>query len=132
MIQARLGNQRDTVRILIVDDDRRVRQSLAGLISLREGLSVVGATGDVDRVLELVTSERPDVVLVDLAPSEDPIGVALLRQLSERWPALVLVAMSVCRDGASTALAAGADAFISKDSNHEEIGEALAALFTND
>jgi DNA-binding NarL/FixJ family response regulator len=117
--------------VLIVDDDRRVRQSLAGLISLREGSVVVGTTSDADQVLELVSGEHPDVVLVDVAPCEDEQGLALLRRLRDEWPALLLVAMSVRGDPAAATRVAGADAFISKTGQHEDIGEVLAGLLAD-
>lgn len=55
-----------TIRVLLVDDHRAVRESVASMFAQVPGRIVVGQTSSVAEALELVASERPDVVLVDL------------------------------------------------------------------
>jgi DNA-binding NarL/FixJ family response regulator len=120
-------NPTHPLRVLIVDDDRRVRQSLSGLIGLREGVEVVGTAPDSQRCLELVDMCSPDAVLVDIRLPEEEDGLGLVAQLHHDWPSVRVVAMSVQTELGAAALAAGADAFVSKAAlgEPETIGDAL-------
>jgi two-component system response regulator NreC len=59
-----MSNQ--TIRVLLVDDHRAVRESVASMFAQVPGRIVVGQTSSVAEALELIAAERPDVVLVDL------------------------------------------------------------------
>jgi DNA-binding NarL/FixJ family response regulator len=116
------------VRVLIVDDDRRVRQSLSGLMALREGIDVVGTAGDGEAALALCTAADPDTVLLDLRLPELTDGLGLLAELRRRWPAIKIVAMSVQVSLRASAIAAGAVAFIPKGGQPEALCDALLTL----
>ncbi len=118
---------RRSVRVVIVDDDRRVRQSLSGLMSLREGIEVVGTAGDGDAALALVSAAHPDTVLLDLRLPEASDGLGLLAELRQQWPAVRVVAMSVQVSLRSAAMSAGASVFVAKSGQAEAIGDALLA-----
>ena len=55
-----------TIRVLLVDDHRAVRESVASMLAQVPGRIVVGQTSSVAEALELIVSARRDVVLVDL------------------------------------------------------------------
>jgi DNA-binding NarL/FixJ family response regulator len=116
------------VRVLIVDDDRRVRQSLSGLMALRDGIEIVGTAGDGEAALALCDVADPDTVLLDLKLPEITDGLGLLAELRRRWPAIRIVAMSVQVSLRAAAIAAGAVAFIPKGGQPEAIGDALLNL----
>ena len=113
------------VRVVVVDDDRRVRQSLCGLMALRDGIEVVGTAGDGKAALAVCDEAAPDTVLLDLKLPELTDGFGLLEELRRRWPAIRIVAMSVQVSLRSAAIAAGAVAFIPKGGQPEAIGDAL-------
>jgi DNA-binding NarL/FixJ family response regulator len=115
------------VRVVIVDDDRRVRQSLSGLMALRRGLEVVGTAGDGEAAIALCDATGPDTVLLDLKLPDVTDGLGLLAELRARWPAIRVVAMSVQVSLRAAAMAAGAVAFIPKSGQPEAIGDALVA-----
>jgi DNA-binding NarL/FixJ family response regulator len=116
------------VRVLIVDDDRRVRQSLSGLIALRDGLDVVGTAGDREAALTLIRTTELDAVLLDLRLPELEDGFGLLADIHREWPAICIVAMSVQVSLRDAALAAGAVSFVPKGGHPESIGDAIANL----
>ena len=116
------------VRVLIVDDDRRVRQSLSGLIALRDGLDVVGTAGDRQAALAVVRANEPEAVLLDLRLPELEDGFGLLADLRRGWPKIRIVAMSVQVSLRDAALAAGAVGFVPKGGHPESIGDAIAEL----
>jgi DNA-binding NarL/FixJ family response regulator len=113
------------VRILIVDADRRVRQSLAGLIDLAPGLEVTGVASDGTSALSMIVEQTPDIALVDPCLPEVGTGLAFMTELSERFPHLTLVAMH-CDDAMEgQALATGAQVFVAKSGQPEALVEAL-------
>src|SRR6202789_3697338 len=60
------ANTGDNLRILLVDDHPVVRAGLASMLSTIPGLTVCGAASTGEEALEMVDSEQPDVLLLDL------------------------------------------------------------------
>jgi DNA-binding NarL/FixJ family response regulator len=85
----------EPVRVLVVDADRRVRQSLAGLIRVSDGLTLSGAVGDPVGAMHVLEGDPVDVVLIDPRLPEAEVGVALLGQIRTRWPGTRIVALAV-------------------------------------
>ena len=73
-------------RVLIVDEDRRVQQSLADLLELTGRVDVVGRANDVRSALEHVEQDRPDVVLIDPRLPDLEAGAALVSSLERARP----------------------------------------------
>jgi DNA-binding NarL/FixJ family response regulator len=83
------------VRVLVVDADRRVRQSLAGLIRVSDGLVLSAAVGDPVGAMAALEDEEIDVALIDPRLPEAEVGIALLGEIRTRWPRVRIVALSV-------------------------------------
>jgi DNA-binding NarL/FixJ family response regulator len=116
----------DAIRVLLADDQRVVREGLATLLSLLEGIDVVGTAGDGDEVVELAARVRPDVVLMDLRmPRCD--GVEATRHLRELDPNINVLVLTTYADDRSVieALRAGARGYLTKDAGAEQIRSAL-------
>ena len=64
------------LRVLVVDADDRVRESLAGLLAIGDRVLVVGSAGQAATALALVREHRPDVVVVDPRLPEVDGGLA--------------------------------------------------------
>lgn len=56
----------DSVRVLVADDQRLVREGIASLLSIQEGIEVVGTAVDGQEAVEKATQLRPDVILMDV------------------------------------------------------------------
>jgi DNA-binding NarL/FixJ family response regulator len=78
-------------RVVIVDSDRRVQQSLSDLLGLTGQVSVVGSAGDVREALEEVERVHPDVVLVDPRLPDLEAGNALIAGMARAWPSMRIV-----------------------------------------
>jgi len=57
---------RKVIRLLVIDDQRLVREGICALLSLESDMIMVGDAGDLDTGIELVRLHRPDLVLCDL------------------------------------------------------------------
>ena len=114
-------------RVVIVDADRRVQQSLADLLSLTGEVAVVGRAGDVRAALEEVDRTHPDVVLVDPRLPDVEAGIALIAGMSRAWPSLRVV-LTGWSDTEGHIDAGGATTcYVSKGGSPEEFVTAIVA-----
>jgi DNA-binding NarL/FixJ family response regulator len=122
-----MTSQLPPVRVLVVDSDRRVRQSLAGLIQCSDGLALTGTAADPAGTVESLESDPADVLLIDPRLPEAKMGLALLTELHRRWPSIAIVAMSGLDGVEVSAIGSGALAFVSKSSQPEVLVDTLRA-----
>ena len=115
-----------SLRIVVADDQRAVREALATVLDAEPGFEVVGLAADGDEAVELARRLSPEVVLMDLRmPNVD--GVAATRRLAAELPAVKVVVLTTFADDASIlgALEAGALGFLTKDAGREQIALAV-------
>ena len=117
------------IRLLVVDDEARVRQGLQMRLALEPDLEVVGEAADGETALHLALGLRPDVVVIDLLmPGMD--GLAAIRLLRLATPASGILAFSI-RDGLAVrreTAAAGAAAFVAKQDGPDRLLAAIRDL----
>jgi DNA-binding NarL/FixJ family response regulator len=120
---------RDTVRVLIADDQRVVRDGLALLVGLIDSFEVTATAADGAEAVELVEREHPDVVLMDLRmPIMD--GAEATRRIRHLRPDTHVLVLTTYADDESLfpALQAGARGYLTKDASAEEIEQAIRAV----
>jgi DNA-binding NarL/FixJ family response regulator len=100
------------LRVLIVDDDARVRRALRSLIDCAPDLTVVGEAGSTWSAKGLDLELLPDVVVLDLLLPQAPEGMQVLREL--RCRDRPVVAISRMGELGPPAMVAGAHAFLEK------------------
>jgi DNA-binding NarL/FixJ family response regulator len=120
------------MRILLADNQARVRFALRALLDQQPGLTVVGEASEVGDTLLQVKTVQPDLVLLDwdLRGSWNNlhllVGVTeLLLALHKVCPAVKIIALSARPELRPAILAAGVDAFVSKTDPPERL---LAAI----
>ena len=115
------------MRILVVDDDRAVRESLRRSLSFN-GYTVALAEDGID-ALEAISNDRPDAVVLDvMMPRMDGLEVCRqLRSTGDDLPILVLTARDSVSERVS-GLDAGADDYLPKPFALEELLARLRAL----
>jgi two-component system, NarL family, response regulator DevR len=113
-------------RVVIVDADRRVLQSLSDLLGVSGEVEVVGRAGDVRSALEEVERVNPDVVLVDPRLPDVDAGMALIGGMTRAWPSIRVVITGWGDNEARPALN-GHSRYVSKGSSPEEFVDAIVA-----
>jgi DNA-binding NarL/FixJ family response regulator len=116
------------VRVLLVDDQALFREALATLLTVHEGVDVVGEAGDGDEALRKAAELAPDVVLMDLRmPVLDGIGAT--RRLRVEQPDVRVIALTTFDDDEDVfaALRAGAVGYLLKDVSSARLVEAVHA-----
>ncbi len=118
-----------TIRVVIADDQRVVRDGLAMLVGLIDGIDLVGTACDGREAIEIVARERPDVALMDLR-MPDVDGVEATHQIRSTHSDTQVLVLTTYADDASLfpALQAGARGYLTKDATAEEIEQAIRAL----
>jgi DNA-binding NarL/FixJ family response regulator len=119
----------DRIRVLVVDDQRVVRDGLTMLIGLIDGIEVVGTASDGIEALQRAGAELPDVVLMDLRMPRME-GAQATREILDALPETRVLVLTTYADDESLfgALQAGARGYLTKDSSAEEIERAIRAV----
>ncbi len=123
----------EPVRVLLADDQRLVRESLATLLGLLGGIELVATASDGEEALALTAEHRPDVVLMDLRmPRMDGIEATTL--LRQRQPDVRVIALTTYADDDSVlgALRAGARGYLTKDASSGDIHAAILTVAAGD
>lgn len=117
-----------TIRVALVDDQSLVRSGFAMVLSVEDDIEVIGQAADGAEAVQLVTDQRPDVVLMDVQmPVLDGIGAT--RQIVERDLAKVIILTTFDRDDyLFAALQAGASGFLLKNADPDELVGAIHAV----
>lgn len=115
------------LRVLVVDADDRVRESLTGLLAIGDRVLVVGSAGQARTALELVVDQRPDLVVVDPRLPELDGGLAFIRELRDLVPEVRILAMSWSDALERQAIDGGADGFCRKTFRPTELFAAIMA-----
>jgi DNA-binding NarL/FixJ family response regulator len=123
--------QTRTVRVVVVDDMRDTRGTIAEFLHATNGIDVVGAAGDQVEASRLVNEKQPDLIVLDLDFDQGISGTDLLPLLREDCPAAKILTLSAYDDAEleRQSLEIGADVFIHKENMREVIDfvRALAA-----
>lgn len=86
-----------TIRVVIIEDQRVIRQGLEALIGGTEGYACSGAFRSMEEALAWPWTDIPDVALVDIGlPGMS--GIEGIRLLREKYPSTVLVMLTVYED----------------------------------
>jgi DNA-binding NarL/FixJ family response regulator len=122
------SSRRDVVKILLVDDQRLLREGLRTLLELHNDLRIVGEAGDGIQAEALVEQLRPRVVLMDLRmPRRD--GVEATRRIMARWPDVAVLVLTTYDDDELVfqSIEAGAAGYLLKDVGSDALAEAVRA-----
>jgi DNA-binding NarL/FixJ family response regulator len=115
-----------TTRVLVVDDQRLIREGIASLLGLQPEVTVVGTAEDGLAAVEQAPGLAPDVVLMDVRmPGMD--GVQATSALRERLPRCKIIMLTTFddEDYVIRALRAGANGYLLKDLPAAELARAV-------
>jgi len=118
-----------SLKLLVVDDHKVVREGLSALLNLEDDLRVVGEAGDAGEAVRLATILQPDVVIMDVRLESDS-GIEACREIKTLLPeARVLMLTSYSDDEAVfSSIVAGASGYLLKNTSKAELINAVRAL----
>lgn len=117
------------MNVMIADDQSIVREGLKMILSLHEGIEVSGEASCGEEVLNLLPQTETDVILMDIRmPGMD--GIEATKAVKARYPSVKVIILTTFEDGhyIFAGLKSGADGYILKDADSDEIVASLQAV----
>jgi DNA-binding NarL/FixJ family response regulator len=118
------------IRIALVDDHSLFRKGLKVLLASRPDFNIVADVGSGEEFLSALMQVQPDVVFMDYAMPEMN-GAETTRRALELFPDLKVITLSMFGDNAyySDMMSSGAKGFLLKDSEFNEVVEAVDTVY---
>jgi NarL family two-component system response regulator LiaR len=121
--------QKEIIKVLIVDDHQVVRQGLRTFLELHDDVTVIGEADDGIEAVEMVSQLQPDVVLMDLVmPNMD--GITATQKIHALGlPTKIIALTSFSEDDkVFPAIQAGAASYLLKDVSPDDLVDAIRAV----
>lgn len=122
--------QHETIRVLIVDDQELISESLSILLSAEKNIQVIGTAKNGIEALEMCSKQVPDVILMDVhMPELD--GIESTRIIKDKWPQIKIMMMTTFgrTKSAVDAIDAGAEGYLIKSKHSKNIAKAVQLVF---
>ena len=120
----------DKIRVLIADDHSLVRKGLKQILELEKDFEVIGQAADGRQAIEMTTSLKPDVVLMDI---NMPIinGLKAIKMLKENNTSARIIVLTIHEDKEYLleTIRMGAAGYIMKDAEVEHLIEAIRMVY---
>jgi two-component system NarL family response regulator len=119
----------DTIRILVAEDHLVARVGVSTIVNMQPDMTVVAEASNGHQAVELFRKHQPDVTLLDLRmPGMG--GVEAATAIRAEYPAARMIALTTYGgdEDIRRALAAGVQAYLTKDVLHDELLKAIRAV----
>jgi DNA-binding NarL/FixJ family response regulator len=115
------------IRVVIIDSDDLVCQTVAALVGIGGRIEVVGMAGQSSQAIDVVTTTKPDVVLIDPRLPDIDGGLALVRELRAIVPGCRVLVICSPELLETAAAAEGVDRAVRKTYRPDELTAAIVA-----
>lgn len=120
-------SDKESTRLIVIDDHPLFRKGVADLISMDPGLELVGEAASGEEGVTLATQIDPDIILLDMnMKGMDGIETLKAIKAAELDARVIMLTVSDSEEHVIAALRAGADGYLLKDMEPEDILERLA------
>ena len=119
----------EQIRILVAEDHLVARVGVTTIVNMQPDMTVVAEASNGQQAVELYRQHTPDVALLDMRmPILD--GVAAAKAIREEFPGARMIALTTYGgdEDIRRALAAGVQAYLTKDVLHDELLKAIRAV----
>jgi len=114
------------IRVLLVDDQAMVREGLKSMLTMEPDIAVIGEAANGLEALQMVATDTPDIVLMDVRMPEMD-GLAALERVKALAPRASVLMLTLYDDPdyLLRALAGGAAGYVLKDGSRDELIRAI-------
>ena len=121
-----------SIKILLVDDHKIMREGLRSLLENQPGMQVIAEAVSGREAMRLALDKRPDVVIMDI-DMPDLGGIEATRQICAAFPEVKVIGLSIHSEKhyVVNMLRSGASGFLSKDCPFDELAQAIKTVVAN-
>ncbi len=121
-----MAKTQELVRVMVVDDQQLMRDGISSLLSIQEGVEMVGTASDGQEAIEQALALQPDVILMDVRM---PVmnGIAATEKIRQQLPSCQVLMLTTFDDEEEIvkALIAGATGYLLKDIPAQDLANAV-------
>jgi DNA-binding NarL/FixJ family response regulator len=127
--KARATGQKAPIALVLIDDNRLLREGIAAMIHTQPGFKVLAASADVAEALRKVREAKPDVVLLDFGLEDhDSLGLTATVRAEVPSARVIVMGLMPAQEDVADYVRAGASGFIMKDASFEDFFETIRAV----
>src|SRR5687767_13674547 len=117
------------IRLVLIDDNRLLREGIVEMVRAQPGFKVLAASADANEALAKVREAKPDIVLVDFG-LEGHDSLSLTATVHAEVPEAKVIVMGLLPSQEDVAhyVRAGASGFVMKDASFEEFFSTIRAV----
>ncbi len=121
--------RREPIRVIVVDDQELFRRGLIMLLSVEDGIDVVGEASDGVAATDLAATAVPDVVLMDVRMPKRS-GIEACLTIKDAAPSAKILMLTVSEEESDLyeAVKNGASGYLLKDASIDEVAQAVALV----
>lgn len=117
------------IKIVVVDDHALFRRGLIGLLNDIPEFKVIGEAGDGSHAIQVIQEVNPDIVLLDVnMPGMDGIATVEVLRKNKNKVRIMMLTISHQEEDLMGAIVAGADGYLLKNAEPEELRKAILAV----
>lgn len=122
-----------TIKIIIADDHRIIREGISNKLNKVKNLEVVGEAENGRKALKLAKKLQPDIVIMDIS-MPDLNGIEATRQIRAEVPGAKIIALSMYSDKRYILgmIKSGVYGYLIKDCSLKEVAEAISVVHRGD
>ena len=123
-------NNENKKRVLIVEDDKEIRNSFMVIVNSSSQFSVVNGYSSCEEAIKHLHSDKPEIVLMDIELPGGMNGIKGAKIIKDKWPTADIIMVTVYEDSDMVfeALKSGASGYITKSANYRELLTALEEI----
>jgi two-component system, NarL family, nitrate/nitrite response regulator NarL len=122
-------NGNDPIRLVLVDDNRLLREGIVEMIRGQPGFKVLAASADANEALEKVREAKPDIVLLDFGlEGHDSLSLTATVHAEVPQAKVIVMGLLPTQDDVARFVRAGASGFVMKDASFEEFFNTIRAV----
>jgi len=116
----------EKIKVILIDDHHIVREGIKILLMNIKDIEVVGEASNGDELFELLKTNEPDVLILDIM-MPGLSGIEIARIVKDEYPEIKIIILSANTDNDSVfdSLKAGAHGYLPKNAKREELLEAV-------
>jgi DNA-binding NarL/FixJ family response regulator len=120
---------RSTIKLLLVDDHRLLRDGIAAILNEVEDIEIVGSVSSGEDAISLFPSVQPDVILMDIM-MDGMTGIEATRWIKEQSNEVkvILISAELKKELVTAGIQAGTDGYLPKDVEKEILIEAIRTV----